>query len=260
MKFGFIGCGNMGGALAAAAAKAVGGASLLLADADTQKAKALAEKLGACAVTNEQIAAACDFIILGVKPQMMEQVLSSLTVAGTPTMVSMAAGLSIATLKEMSGRELPWIRMMPNMPVSAGAGTILYSSMAGGEATDTFRRLFAEAGGLYEIDEKLMDAGSALSGCGPAFAFMFIEALADGGVKCGLPRALAEELAANTLLGSAKLALESPQSPGALKDAVCSPGGSTIEGVAALERYAFRAAAMEAVVAAFERTKELGKK
>ena len=260
MKYGFIGCGNMGGALATAAAKAVGGANLLLADADAEKAKVLAEKLCARIATNEEIAKACDYIVLGVKPQMMEAVLKALPIEGKPIMVSMAAGLSIATLKEMSGKALPWIRMMPNMPVAVGEGTILYTAEAEQAAIDGFCALFAKAGKLYAMEEKLIDAGSALSGCGPAFAFLFIEALADGAVKCGMPRALAEQLAANTLLGSAKMVLESEKHPGALKDAVCSPGGSTIAGVAALERYAFRAASMEAVEAAYERTKELGNK
>ena len=260
MKYGFIGCGNMGGALATAAAKAVGGASLLLADADTAKANALAERLGARVATNEEIAKNCDYIILGVKPQMMEVVLGNLPIENEPIMVSMAAGLSIDTLKKMCKRDLSWIRMMPNMPVAVGEGTILYTSKADAAATKGFCALFEKAGKLFAIEEKLIDAGSALSGCGPAFVFLFIEALADGAVKCGMPRAQAEQLAANTVLGSAKMALESDQHPGALKDAVCSPGGSTIEGVASLERYAFRAAVMEAVESAFERTKELGKK
>ncbi len=260
MKYGFIGCGNMGGALATAAAKTVGGASLLLADADVHKAKSLAERLGAQVATNEEIAQTCDYIVLGVKPQMMGAVLKALPIEGAPIMVSMAAGLSIKTLKDMCERALPWIRMMPNMPVAVGEGTILYTAEADDTAVEGFCTLFDKAGKLFAMEEKLIDAGSALSGCGPAFAFLFIEALADGAVKCGMPRAQAEQLAANTLLGSAKMALESDLHPGALKDAVCSPGGSTIAGVAALERYAFRAATIEAVEAAYERTKELGNK
>ncbi|MBQ8894355.1 MAG: pyrroline-5-carboxylate reductase [Clostridia bacterium] len=260
MKYGFIGCGNMGGALAAAAARSVGGSSLLLADADPQKAAALAETLGAAAATNQEIAESCDYIILGVKPQVMGKVLKELPIKGNPVMVSMAAGLKIESLKEMLGQELPWIRMMPNTPVQVGEGRILYASEAEPEQTAGFCRLFAHAGKLLELEEKLIDAGSALSGCGPAFVYQFIEALADGGVACGLPRAIAMELAAGTVLGSAKTVLETGAHPGALKDAVCSPGGSTIMGVKALEDGGFRSAAINAVTEAYHKTKELGEK
>lgn len=262
MKYGFIGCGNMGGALAAAAAKAVGGNALLLADANTQKAAELAAKLGATAATVQQIAQNCDYIIMGVKPQVMGNALKEVAayIIGKPVMVSMAAGLKLETLNEMPGLELPWIRMMPNTPVQVGEGRILYTSLASAEQTAGFCALFAKAGKLLPLDEKLIDAGSALSGCGPAFVYLFIEALADGGVACGLPRDTALELAAGTVLGSAKTVLETGTHPGALKDAVCSPGGSTIEGVKALEDGAFRAAAIDAVVKAYEKTKKLGKK
>jgi pyrroline-5-carboxylate reductase len=262
MKYGFIGCGNMGGALAAAAAKAVGGNALLLADANTQKAAELAAKLGATAATVQQIAQSCDYIIMGVKPQVMGNALKEVAghIIGKPVMVSMAAGLDLNTLKEMLGQELPWIRMMPNTPVQVGEGRILYTSLASAEQTAGFCALFAKAGELLPLDEKLIDAGSALSGCGPAFVYLFIEALADGGVACGLPRDTALELAAGTVLGSAKTVLQTGAHPGALKDAVCSPGGSTIEGVKALEDGAFRATAIDAVVKAYEKTKKLGKK
>ncbi len=264
MLYGFIGCGNMGGALATAAAKAVGGSAILLADADSQKVAALAEKLGAYVSTNQEIAKKCDVIILGVKPQVMGTVLAEfktmIPADHRPVMVSMAAGLALATLKEMLGLDCPWIRMMPNTPVQVGEGRILYTSEANAAETEEFCKLFAEAGKLFALDEKLIDAGSALSGCGPAFVYLFVEALADGGVACGLPRNIAMELAAGTVLGSAKTVLETGAHPGALKDAVCSPGGSTIEGVKALETGGFRAAAIDAVVKAYERTKELGKK
>lgn len=264
MLYGFIGCGNMGGALATAAAKAVGGSAILLADADPQKAAELAEKIGAYASTNQEIAKKCDFIVLGVKPQVMAGVLKEfktmIPADHRPVMVSMAAGLSLASLKEMLELACPWIRMMPNTPVQVGEGRILYTSEADAVQTEEFCKLFAEAGKLFALDEKLIDAGSALSGCGPAFVYLFVEALADGGVACGLPRNIAMELAAGTVLGSAKTVLETGAHPGALKDAVCSPGGSTIEGVKALEEGGFRAAAMDAVVKAYARTKELGKK
>jgi pyrroline-5-carboxylate reductase len=150
---------------------------------------------------------------------------------------------------------------MPNTPVSVGEGTVLYtanSEVTDGEIAD-FKAAMKFAGVLDEIPEKLIDAASAVSGCGPAFVFMFIESLADGAVACGLPRDKALVYAEQTVLGAARLALESGKHPGELKDAVCSPGGSTIEGVRTLEEGAFRASAVDAVIAAYEKTKTLGK-
>jgi len=150
---------------------------------------------------------------------------------------------------------------MPNTPVAVGSGVILYDETE--NVTQEQVKQFCEnmrfAGLLDHLDEHLIDAGSAVSGCGPAFADLFMEALADGGVACGLPRAKAQLYAAQMLMGAAKLVLESGRHPGELKDAVCSPGGSTIAGVRALEQRAFRAACMEAVEAAYRRNKELGK-
>ncbi|MBQ7936741.1 MAG: pyrroline-5-carboxylate reductase, partial [Clostridia bacterium] len=242
--------------------KAVGGESLLLADADAAKATALADQLGAAVSTNEQIAKICDYIILGIKPQLMGAVLPGLReqIPFDHVVVSMAAGVSINALKELLGVERPTIRIMPNTPVQVGEGRILYAMKDVKKHQEQgFLELFSKAGKLFLLEEKLIDAGTALSGCGPAFAYLFIEALADGAVTCGLPRETALELAAGTVLGSAKTVLETGIHPGALKDAVCSPGGSTIEGVHALEQNGFRGAAMEAVIRAYEKTKELGR-
>ena len=265
-SFGFIGCGNMGGALATAAARKLGGEALVLADHDAQKAAALAEKLGARSADNETAGRESRYLFLGVKPQMMEDMLASIA----PTLkarqdrfvlVTMAAGLSIERIQTMAGGAYPTIRIMPNTPASIGAGMILYS--ASSEVTEEEKAFFtesmAEAGVLDELSEKLIDAGSAVSGCGPAFVDLFVEALADGGVACGLPRQKAQLYAAQMVMGSARLILESGEHPGVLKDRVCSPGGSTIAGVHALEQMAFRAAAAEAVRAAYEKTLDLGK-
>ena len=262
-KFGFIGCGNMGGALATAAAKAVGGKNILLADADPQKAKTLAEKLGAAVATNEEIAKTCQFVILGVKPQVLGKAVEAFAalIPFETVVVSMAAGISLETLKDLLGVERPMIRMMPNTPVQVGEGRILYAvKNVKAHQEEEFLELFSQAGELIALEEKLIDAGTALSGCGPAFVYLFIEALADGAVTCGIPREDALKLAAGTVLGSAKTVLETGVHPAALKDAVCSPGGSTIEGVHALEQNGFRGAAMEAVIKSYEKTKELGKK
>ena len=171
----------------------------------------------------------------------------------------MAAGFSIARVQELAGGTYPVIRIMPNTPVAVGRGMILYTcgESVTGEEERIFLEAMAGAGRFSRLPERLMDAGSAVSGCGPAFADLFLEALADGGVACGLPRAQAVELAAQMMLGSAKLALRSGQHPGALKDAVCSPGGATIQGVRALEAAGFRGAVMEAVIASYEKTLEL---
>ena len=150
---------------------------------------------------------------------------------------------------------------MPNTPAAIGQGMILYTAndlVTEADEAD-FLNLMKEAGAFDRLPEQLIDAGSALSGCGPAFVYLFIEALADGGVKCGLPRDKALCYAAQTVSGAAQMVLTDGRHPGALKDAVCSPGGSTIEGVHALEDGAFRGAVMDAVAAAFKRTKELGK-
>ena len=264
MKIGFIGAGNMGGALATAVAKAIGGDSVLLADPCAEKVAALASQIGASVSDNATVTRDCDAIFLGVKPQMMAQVLATLPLGERdtqPLLISMAAGLSTTAIRAMAGVDAPIIRIMPNTPVAVGQGMILYTATAdvSAEQTQAFTAMLSAAGRLCEIDEARIDAASAVSGCGPAFVYLFIEALADGGVECGLPRAQALELAAQTALGAAEMVLATGRHPGDLKDAVCSPGGTTIAGVHALEDGAFRATAMGAVTAAYERTLELKK-
>ena len=262
MKVGFIGAGNMGGALATAAAKSK--QKIFLADRDAEKAKTLAKKLKCETAAAEVVASDCDFVFLGVKPQVLGDVLSTLapTVNARcqkPVLVSMAAGVKMQDI--LAKIDAPLIRIMPNIPVAAGAGMILYdvSAAVTQEQEQAFLQILEKAGQLCRLEEKLIDAGSAVSGCGPAFVSLFVEALSDGGVACGLPRATAMTLALQTLLGTASLLQKTGQHPGQLKDAVCSPGGSTIAGVEALEQGGFRASVMDAVSAAFERTKELGK-
>lgn len=266
MKYGFIGTGNMGGALARAVAKQKGGSALLLANRTAAKAEKLAADIGAAVGTNIEVAEKCKYIFLGVKPQMMADMLSGIKdVLGARksevVLVSMAAGLSCEKISDMAGGGFAVIRLMPNTPVSIGEGIVLYCSntLAAKADEDELVGAISAAGMADAIDEKLIDAASAVSGCGPAFAYMFIEALADGAVECGLPRAKAMGYAAQMLLGSAALVLRSGEHPGKLKDDVCSPGGSTINGVHALESGAFRAAAADAVVKAYEKTVALGK-
>ncbi|MCD8075106.1 MAG: pyrroline-5-carboxylate reductase [Lachnospiraceae bacterium] len=282
-ELGFIGCGNMGSAIVRAAVKNVAPAKVLLANRTAAKAEALAAELGCQTGSNEDVVRFSKYIFLGVKPGMMEDMLKSLqgilreryeaegvrSTVNDPgqgempqpetasfVLVTMAAGLSIAEIQRMAGGAYPVIRIMPNTPVSIGKGMTL--ACASPEVTEEqlreFETFMAGTGRLDSIPEHLIDAASALSGCGPAYVYLFIEALSDGAVECGLSRQKAMEYACQTLIGAASLVLESGSHPGALKDAVCSPGGTTIAGVHALERGGLRCAAMDAVKAAYDKT------
>lgn len=265
--YAFIGAGNMGGALATALAKTVAPENIYLSDANTERVSALCEALGAKAADNIMATEVADYLFLGVKPQMMGEMLAGIapTLAARktqPVLISMAASLTTDTIQAMAGGKYPVIRIMPNMPCAIGEGMILYCATENvtKEQLATFLFDMQGAGMLTALPESLIDAGSAVSGCGPAFVDLFIEALADGGVRCGLPRDKAILLAAQTVLGAAKLVLTDGRHPGALKDAVCSPGGTTIEGVRVLEEGAFRASTMDAVIAAYEKTLALKSK
>ena len=263
--FGFIGVGNMGAAVAAAVCKSVGGDRLLVCNRSPEKAQAAARRLN-CRVTDAKTAAeTCRFLFLGVKPQGMEALLTDLRPVlqeKKPVLVSMAAGLTAARIEEMAGGGLPVMRIMPNTPVSLGCGIIMYckNALLSSEDEQTLVSALSPAGIVDPLEEHLMDAGSALCGCSPAFTDLYMEALADGAVACGIPRAKALKYAAAAVAGAARLALESGDHPGVLKDAVCSPGGSTIQGVRALENRAFRGAVMEAVITAAGASGDLGKK
>ncbi|MGE4354127.1 MAG: pyrroline-5-carboxylate reductase [Oscillospiraceae bacterium] len=264
-NIGFIGCGNMGGAIARAVCKSVDPKLVRISNRTVEKAKRLAGELGCSVSTNKQIAAECDLIILAVKPQMMADMLADIASVLEQrndrfVLVTIAGGLTIQSILSMAGGEYPVIRIMPNTPVAIGAGVVQMCSVGTTEEeTKNFVDLMAPAGLIDRLPENLIDAASAVSGCGPALICLFMEALADGGVACGLPRDKALSYAAQTLLGTAKLALESGEHPGVMKDKVCSPGGTTIQGVRALERGGLRSATMEAVIAAFEKTLALGK-
>ena len=257
---GFIGCGNMGGALVKAAAR--GGARIALYDLDEEKVNALCAQTGAMAVSLDFLMQESRYVVLGVKPYQLMDLCKKLQPLARPgqAFVSMAAGVEVQRIEEAL-KDAAVIRIMPNTPCAVGAGMITYC--VGQHCPQVmeaeFLHLMREAGAFDRLDEHLIDAASAVAGCGPAFAAMFMEALADGGVQCGLPRAKAMKYAQQMLLGTAKLALEGGEHPGKMKDNVCSPGGSTIAGVAALEDKGFRGAVMQAVCAADARNKELGK-
>ena len=257
MKYGFIGCGNMGGAIAKAIST---GCSDLAVTDRSGKAKTL----GLPYTSAAEIAANADRIFLAVKPQMMAGVLENLKPIlqeKKPLLITMAAGLTMEKIDAMAGGGFPVIRIMPNTPTAIGMGVIQYcaNNLVPQKILEDWLSDMQPCGLLDPLDEKLIDAASALSGSGPAYMYVFLEALADGAVACGIPRAKAYEYAAMTMAGSAQMYLQTKQHPGALKDAVCSPAGSTIAGIRALEDGAFRAAAMNCVIATCNRNKELGK-
>ena len=259
MTVGFIGTGNMGSALARAAAKSGAADRILLSNRTHEKALRLAEEIGAEAADNRTVAQRSDVLFLAVKPQMLEEMLSGIMDVLQERkerflIVSMVAGKDVATLKSLFG-SIPVIRIMPNIPVAVGGGVTLFTSRddVTAEEKECLKKLLKTSGEVTEIDEKLLDAATGITGCGPAYAAMFIEALADGAVACGLPRRQAIDFAAQMVSGTAKLLLETGEHPDVLKDRVCSPGGSTIQGVRRLEKDAFRSSVMNAVIAAYEK-------
>ncbi len=272
---GMIGTGNMGSAVAEAVYRSGDVKVLRLSNRRKEKAERTAQRLReiekaeggpVLAVTdNSDIAGACDLIFFAVKPQILPDVLKELApvLAGRKDrfiLVTMAAGISCAAFKTMAGGDYPVIRIMPNTPASIGKGVVEYCS-EGVTAEDlaAFEQLMAPAGLVDPIAEKQIDAASAVTGCGPAYAYMFINSLADGAVRCGLPRDKAIAYAAAMVEGAAAMVLRSGLHPEQLKDAVCSPGGTTIAGVQALEDAAFRGAVMEAVCAAYDKTVDMGR-
>ncbi|HEY2785443.1 MAG TPA: pyrroline-5-carboxylate reductase [Fimbriiglobus sp.] len=263
---GFLGAGQMATALAKGWAKA----GLLdptrsRASDPSMAARSAFELTGIpTSAVNVDVAKAADVIVLAVKPQMMAGVLAEVkpVVSAHQLVISIAAGWTLKALAAGLASGTRIVRVMPNTPCLVGASAAAYSAGANATADDqeSVHRLLAAVGTATELPEHLLDAVTGLSGSGPGYVFVLIEALADGGVKAGLPRNVAQALAAQTVFGAAKMVLETGQHPAALKDAVASPAGTTIAGLAALERGGFRAALIEAVVTATERAAELGKK
>lgn len=261
MKYGFIGCGNMGSAVAFALSQVT--TDFAVTDR-TGKAKRVAESIGCKYTDIETVARECENIFLCVKPQMMGDMLggiSHIIKEKKPVLITMAAGLTTEKICEMAGVQLPVIRIMPNTPVLLGKGIVLYcgNALVSEERLKDFVSDLSYAGKLDKLPENLFDAATSLTGCGPAYAYMFIDALADGAVSCGVPRSKAIEYAANVLIGAAEMVLSTGEHPSKLKDNVCSPGGSTIAGVRVLEQEGFRGAVVDCIIAANEKNKELGK-
>jgi pyrroline-5-carboxylate reductase len=263
-KLGFIGAGAMGGAIIRGllARGGVARENLIFYDPDPAS-QAKMEKLGVEAALDNAEVMHAQVVVLAVKPQLLGPVLAGIKDFARPQhlLISIAAGVTLATL-EAALPESRIIRAMPNTPalVAAGMTALAPGSRATPEDTALALALFQAVGQAAVVEERLMDAVTGLSGSGPAFVALFIEALADGGVKAGLPRLLAHNMAVQTVLGAAKLCQEEDLHPAKLKDLVASPGGTTIEGVHVLENGGFRGLVMSAVTAAAARSKELGGK
>ncbi len=264
VKLGFIGAGAMGGAIIQGllAGGRVAGKNLVYYDPD----RTLQTQLGRLGVEAAAAPAAvmeAQVVLLAVKPQVMDQVLAGIRGAARPghLIISIAAGVTLKAL-ETALSQSRVIRVMPNTPTLVGAGmaALAPGSRATPEDLALALEIFEGVGRAVVVEERLMDAVTGLSGSGPAYVAVFLEALTDGGVKMGLPRPLALLLASQTVIGAARLCLEKEISPGTLKDLVTSPGGTTIAGLHALEEGGFRGLVMSAVEAAARRARELGKK
>ena len=253
----------MGGALAKAASKSLQGNQIALCDFDKAKVEKYVQEFGAAAATAQEIAREARFVVLAVKPQMMENAIAEfaeiLRARTDVTIITMAAGLSMAAIRQYIGADLPIIRIMPNTPAMLGLGMILYATEQVNQVEEkAFLDAFKAAGAFDKIPEADIDAGSVVSGCGPAFVYAFIQALADGGVACGVDKDKALLYAAQTAKGAAEMLLQFGDSQTLIKN-VCSPGGTTIEGVKTLENENLNGVVADAVKASYKRTLELKK-
>lgn len=267
-KFALIGGGVMGEALLSRliARKIYQPSEVLVSEPQTSRQSFLEEKYGVAITGDNRLVftRTTEVVFLAVKPQVFSALSQELAdvIAGDskPLIISILAGVTLSQLEATFG-QLPVIRAMPNTPATTGSGITAISPGAYTKAShqETAKQLFSAVGEVVEVSESLMDAVTGLSGSGPAYVALLVEALADGGVAAGLPRAIANQLALQTVLGTAKLLNETKIHPAELKDRVTSPGGTTIAGIAQLERAGFRSALIEAVKAATARSQELGK-
>ena len=265
-KVGFVGAGNMGEALIKGLVESslVPAEAIVIADSRAARAQQIAQQYGVrAAADNTALVRGADVVILAVKPQIMAPVLREIMPALTnrPLLVSIAAGVSTATIQAVLGKYPRLIRVMPNTPalVLEGVTAIARSEELDGDDLETAQEIFTAVGRVVVLEEELMDAVTGLSGSGPAYVAIVIESLADGGVKMGLDRVTAMTLATQTVLGAARLLSETGVHPGALKDMVSSPGGTTIAGIAALEEGGIRTTFIRAVERATLRSRELGR-
>ncbi len=261
INIGFIGCGNMGSIIAMAVNKSDVQCNLFLSDANNPSANALSCETGGRVSDNISIAEECDFIFLAVKPNVLPDVVSEIAphLKSNAVLVTMAAGVNAKSIADQIG-DNSVIRIMPNTPAAVGMGVILYTdNYARNEDVELFLNLMEKSGSLVLINEEIIDASTAVSGCSPAYTYMFIDAIAKGGEQCNLPYDQGLKLAALTVKGAAEMVLKSGVAPDKLCKNVCSPGGSTIEGVKVLENACFTESVEKCINAAYNRTKELSK-
>ena len=264
MKIGFIGLGNMGSAMIGGIIrnKVVEASDIIGADYSSERAEAIAEEFGITAAgSNKEVAAGADILVTSVKPQVYETVIDDIkgSIKDTAVIVSIAPGKTLDWLKEKYGRPVKLVRCMPNTPALVGEGCtgVCRNEAVTDEEFKQVLKILNSFGKAYEVLESQMDAVVAVSGSSPAYVFMLIEAMADGAVAEGLPRKTAYEMAAQAVLGSAKMVLDTGRHPGDLKDMVCSPAGTTIEAVRVLENMGFRSCLIEAMDACAEVSKKL---
>jgi len=264
MKIGFIGAGNMGGAIIRGmSAAGFRGSDLLVYDLDAGKLAALFEECGiyVCA-SAEQVIEGTDAVVLGLKPQVLPAAIPPLADAFAkyrPLVISIAAGKTLADLAALLGHGLPIIRVMPNINAKVGEAMSAFcaNGLVNAEHKALARKIFEAVGEVIELEEAHFSAFTAIAGCSPAFTQLYVDALAAAGVRLGLPKALSLKIAAQTVLGTVRLLQETGEHPRVLIDQVCSPGGTTIEGLAALVDKGFEAAVMAAVQASYEKDKSL---
>lgn len=263
--FGFIGVGNMGYPLLKAAIQTFGKEEVVFTSASMERKQAISEEIGIPFTDdNRKVAKQCKYLVLAIKPQVFPEVLDQLkdVMTSEHVIISLAVGITIASIQESLSQSIRVVRAMPNTPalVSQGMTGISFSEDTyTEEERDNINRFFASFGKYEVFEENLMNAVAAASGSSPAYVYMFLEALADSVVSYGIPRDKAYKLAAQTLLGAATMVLETGEHPGLLKDKVCSPGGTTIAAVKALEEHGFRNAIMKATDACFKKSEQMSK-
>jgi pyrroline-5-carboxylate reductase len=263
---GFIGCGNMGQAMIGGIVKAniVNPGNIIVSDLNEKSLNEAKEKYGIKTTTNSNEAAkVSDILILSVKPDLYPIIIKGIkdVVKDNVVIVTIAAGKSIENTEEMFGRKLKVVRVMPNTPALVGEGmsALCPNEVVTKEETKEITDIFNSFGKSEIVGEKLMDVVTSVSGSSPAYVYMFIEAMADAAVLDGMPRNQAYKFAAQAVLGAAKMVLETDMHPGALKDMVCSPGGTTIEAVATLEEKGLRNAVISAMRNCTKKSKEMSK-
>lgn len=261
-KVGVVGAGHMGTILARIAGEKVGNGKLIVACSNEERSRIKAQKLGCAYGSPKEIIENSEVVFLGMRPQDLESVTvyNFDSIAESDAIfISMLAGVSLERLENCLGKDKRIIRIMPNTPSELGEGIIVYARNGNASESDgqMLRELLGKAGIVEEIGEKDIDIVSVIAGCGPAYAYLFTDALAKGGEECGLDAEKAKKYAAQMLLGSAKMILETGKDPEALKDEVCSPGGTTIEGVKVFESEGLKELTAKAVRASFDKTRKL---